>query len=265
MIHKTHALALQIQPFSNTSHLVTWLLADGTRTLTLLKGACRPKNAFLGQYDLFCTSELLYYARQPAGVRIARECTLLEPRLGLRRHWRAYACASYVAELLRLTSLEGGIHPELYVLAETALNALDRQGGRAETLFWFEMQWLEISGFRPQLRQCTRCNRVCDPPLTGLSWGLDGLICGACARAEEARGRGHWHPLAPDILAILRRWQGPTDTRAQDTIQCTPRQVLVITRILGRFIGHHLEETLECREMVLGLVRTNAAKKERSS
>ena len=80
MIAKTEAIVLRIFLFSRTSHIVAWLAEDGTRLTTSIKGAVRPKSAFLGQYDLFYTCELLYYEREHAGVHVARECSPLAPR-----------------------------------------------------------------------------------------------------------------------------------------------------------------------------------------
>jgi phosphoesterase RecJ-like protein len=57
---KTLGIVLSIRPWSQTSHVVTWLTLNGVIT-TLVKGALRPKSAFIGQYDLFYTCELVYY------------------------------------------------------------------------------------------------------------------------------------------------------------------------------------------------------------
>ena len=54
-IERTVATVLRIHPFSNTSQMVVWLAADGRRLVTSVKGAARPKSAFLGRYDLFHT------------------------------------------------------------------------------------------------------------------------------------------------------------------------------------------------------------------
>ena len=48
---KSEAICLDIRPWSRTSHVVEWLTPHG-KIRTLVKGAVRPKSAFLGQYDL---------------------------------------------------------------------------------------------------------------------------------------------------------------------------------------------------------------------
>ena len=54
-IIKTQGIVLSIHPWSQTSHVVTWLTPDHGPVTTLVKGAVRTKSAFLGQYDLSAT------------------------------------------------------------------------------------------------------------------------------------------------------------------------------------------------------------------
>jgi len=63
MILKSPAIVLRFNPFANTSRVVVWLTRDHGKLATLVKGAQRPKSPFLGQFDLFYTCELLFYAR----------------------------------------------------------------------------------------------------------------------------------------------------------------------------------------------------------
>ena len=99
-ILRTEAIALRVSPFSRTSHVVTWLSPEHGRLATVVKGACRPKSAFLGQYDLFATCELLFYRRDHDGAHAIRECSPLEPRDELRDDWRRVTTASYLCDLL---------------------------------------------------------------------------------------------------------------------------------------------------------------------
>src|SRR5262249_43112298 len=156
-IRKTVALVLRITPFSNTSHVVAWLTDAGENISTMIKGARRPKSAFLGQYDLFYTCELLYYRRETGGLHIAREASPLQTRPELRRNWRSFGGASYICQLILSTVMEGQAGHVGYGLAESALAMLDSGGPRVETMLWFELQWLGHLGFAPQLQYCAKC------------------------------------------------------------------------------------------------------------
>ena len=47
---------------------------------TVVKGAVRPKSAFLGQYDLNYTCEIVYYSRAKGELHALRECSPLSTR-----------------------------------------------------------------------------------------------------------------------------------------------------------------------------------------
>ena len=64
MIARTTAIPLACYPYSSSSRIVHWLTRHHGKVSTLLKGALRPKSPFLGEYDLFSTSELLYFQKQ---------------------------------------------------------------------------------------------------------------------------------------------------------------------------------------------------------
>ena len=95
--HKTTALVLDIRPWSRTSHIVTWLTPERGPIATLVKGAVRPKSAFLGQYDLFYTCELVYYVRAKGELHAIREASPIAAREHLRGRFRATALASYAS------------------------------------------------------------------------------------------------------------------------------------------------------------------------
>ena len=89
MILKDQAIALRIHPFGNTSRIVVWLSQSYGKLATLVKGSQREKSGFLGQYDLFYTCELLFYAREQRNLHILKECTPLVLRPSFRSDWRA--------------------------------------------------------------------------------------------------------------------------------------------------------------------------------
>jgi DNA repair protein RecO len=98
---KTTALVLDIRPWSRTSHIVTWLTPERGPIATIVKGAVRPKSAFLGQYDLFYTCELVYYVRAKGELHAIREASPIAAREHLRGRFRATALASYASYLVK--------------------------------------------------------------------------------------------------------------------------------------------------------------------
>lgn len=158
-IEKTRAICLQIRPWSNTSHIVTWLTDGFGRIVTPVKGAVRPKSLHLGQYDMAYTCELLFYRRDRGGFHAMREAYPLQLRTALRDNWRCAHAASY---LCALTAAVGSAKEEsgsLFRLLSRALDAIEQNanGDPMPVILWFEAKLLSICGIAPDWRLCPCC------------------------------------------------------------------------------------------------------------
>ena len=251
MILKTEAVPLRIVPYSRTSQVVFWLTPREGRVATAIKGACRPKSGFLGQYDLFQTCELLYYEREHDGMHVARECAVLKPRSSLRTRWRAAACASYVTDLAWQTCQSGPHHEAIFALLEAALDALSEQAACLPILFWFELRLTHLLGVAPQFDRCAACGAAgpgpawrCFSPVKG------GLVCPACVRKGAAKDG---LAVNPGVIAIARGWQDEDLPGMATRTRCTPAQTRDLGRILERFLQYHLDIDLRSRYIALDM------------
>jgi DNA repair protein RecO (recombination protein O) len=250
------AVALRFGPYSNTSRFVVWLTASHGRVVTLIKGALRRKCHFLGQYDLFATSDLVFYSHGHDRVHAARECALLRPRSWLRDDWRPAAAASAAADMLLKALPSDEPHPEVYAAFVAMLDALARPDSAATVLHWFELRFLDLEGLQPKLQHCASCS-------TGLpsdagarfSPSLGGLVCAACA----ARSSAPSDPVAPDVLAMLGVWQRAKSPDELAAVRHTPGQQRSMARLLGAFLRFHLNLRLAGREIAMEILeeRTN--------
>jgi DNA repair protein RecO (recombination protein O) len=249
-IEKTTAITLRVIPYSNTSHVVTWLTRDRGRLATLIKGACRPKSQFLGQYDLGYTCELLYYARERSGLYIAREATALDSRAPLRSSAAHAMSASYLCYLGLRTTHPHHSDPHTFEALETALDTLIAHTPTPDLLLWAEMRILTAHGLAPQLRQCAAC-RV---PLaafqsTRFSTSNGGLLCERCnPRDPEAT------TLGCDVLALMRQWRDADHPDALRNIRCTRKQRFQFQQTLGSFLAYHMDIAPSCRHVAYRLV-----------
>ncbi len=253
MIEKTPAIVLRFYPFSDTSRVVAWLTPSAGRIATMVKGSQRPKSFFLGQYDLFYTCELVYYARERTGMHIARECAPLKTRDRFRTDWRACAAASYLSDLLFRVSPPDAPHANLFGLLDEGLDHLANEGGTAAYVYWFELKLLEALGLAPRLRHCLDCRRELPPGARPLrfSYARGGILCPQCVREDIEHSVG----ISPDTLAMLTAWQRARTPHAAFRTLGTPRQIGDIERLLGLFLHYHLDTALPSRNVALSMLR----------
>ena len=156
---KDEALCLALRPFGKTSQMVVWLTARHGLVTTPVKGAQRPKGAFLGRCDVGYLCEVVLYARERGGVRNIRECTPLALRERLRGDWRAAVAADYACDLTLRTAQPGMANPALFRDLGELLEALpDCSPHEASlALLWFESRLLHAVGLGPDFTPCARC------------------------------------------------------------------------------------------------------------
>lgn len=249
VILKTEAIVLRIRPFSRTSHVVTWLSPVYGRVTTVVKGACRPKSAFLGQYDLFGTCELLFYRRDHDGVHAIRECTPLATRDALRRDWRCITTGSYLCDLASRVAQPGQEAAGLHAWLGTTLDAWCAQPVSGTAVLRFELELLRHAGLMPQLAACPICHTPAHPWLRfGLGSGRPLCAHGGATVAGEPTVTLH-----RDVAGHLQRLaagQSGAEHGVADDLSLGSR------RFLGIFMRFHLDIPAAPRRLAFELLET---------
>ncbi len=258
-ILQTEAMALRIAPFSRTSHVVTWLSAEFGRITTVVKGACRPKSAFLGQYDLFYRCELLFYRHEHDGVHAIREVTPLDTREGLRADWRRVSTASYLADLIARVAQPAQESDDLYGLLDEALDGLCVAPPTLRTVLQFELSLLRHQGVLPGFALCPTCHTAAASPWVRFALGAGQVRCAHSSPASAGEAVLTVHR---DVLLRLQRLSQehpsapPPPAR---TPPLAPHLSLGLRRFLGIFIHSHLETPPAPRRLALELLETDPA------
>ena len=231
-IVKTRGLVLALRPWSRTSHVVAWLTPDHGVVTTLVKGAVRPKSAFLGQYDLFYACDLLYYARASGDLHALREVTPTNLREPLRGRWRETSLAGYAAHLVRALAPPTGESAAWFRFLDAFLDALAADaapGGLLRPLVALEMGVLRLAGLAPDFSGM-------DAAAAWTPFAVDRGRCGEGARTLR---------LSPRTVAALHR----PDAAA------TPAEALAdAARFRGVFLAFHLEEPPDVRRALLAVL-----------
>lgn len=250
MLIRDEAIVLRMMPWSNTSRLIVWLTRGHGKILTLIRGAQRPKSFFLGQADLFYACDLVFYAREHRFVHAARECAPLRTRPRLRTDWRACAAASCAADVVHRALPCDAPAPDLHEILEALLAALDAGAPAPDALAWFDLRLLAVLGLQPRIRTCAACGEP--HPHTGglrLSIARGGFLCPGCA---QAGGADESTPVAPAAIIHLARLQDAGDAAALPP--APPDAAGDIHRVLSRFLRHHLNLALPCRDRAFELL-----------
>ena len=267
-ILKTDAIVLRISPYSRTSHVTTWLSPTHGRVTTVVKGACRPNSAFLGQYDLFATCELLFYRRDHEGVHAIRECSPLETRDSLRADWRRICTASYLCDLTSRAIHAGQECASLYRLLVEVLDTLCAGPADADLILRYELSLLNHLGLMPQLIVCPLCHTP-EKPWARFALGSGRVVCPHTGVASPGEPTVTIHAGVIDYLSRAspsgRDARVPGENASMQRIadaspgDAAPHLSLGSRRFLGIFIRFHLETPSAPRRLAFELLKTDPA------
>lgn len=244
--------------------MVTWLTPAHGKLVTSVKGACRPKSAFLGQYDLFYTCDLLFYRREHEGVHAIRECVPVGLREPLRRRWRHAAVASYLCDLTARVTVG---HHESAALFALLTRALDRLAAEDEAcpaapdlralILWFEAHVLRLLGLLPDLAACPDCHPS-DRVWLRFSLPSGRLVCPHLAKSVPGEATLALHRGVRDLF--LRLVSG-IDADPGGAVDNVPLNLLLgLSRFLGMFMAFHLEVPSAVRRVTWEMQDTNPAR-----
>ncbi len=235
---RTPAIALRLSAFSRTSRMVTWLTPGYGRLVTAIKGACRPRSAFLGQYDLAGRCELLFYRREREGVHVARECAPLSCRPHLRRDWRAAVAAGYICDLAGRVAQPMLAARALFALLDETLDRLTGGAALEAQVLWFELRLLDCLGLAPRLAECPGCPLA--PEARDCRFALAAGRLGCRHRPAPQPSGAATVALDAALLDTLRRWQRAAAPPGGDNIPAANLTV-GMRRFLDMFMRCHLD------------------------
>lgn len=246
----TRAIVIRHTPQTETSRIIHWVTEDHGKLTTLAKGALRPRNSMLGQFDQFYLCELIYYRRDKDTVYVTRDISCLDPRPRLRSDWRAALAAGYLTDLTARIMPHHEPAQDLFHLLDEGLRELNDRGWHPPSLLLYELRLLDCLGLTPKLDRCAACAR---PFETGhqadFSSRRGGMICDRCREPDQA------HAVAADILAIMAHWQRSPDWNAVRTACCSAPQLDAIRHLNGDFLRYHLDIRASVRDATLNLLR----------
>ncbi len=270
-ILKTNAIPLYFTNVSNTSRIVTWLTTHYGKLSTIIKGDLRKNSLFRGQYDLFSTSELVFYDRTEKGLHIAKECSMLHARPVFRTDWKACAAAGYISALFAKTTLRHGHEPGRFDFFEEMLSHAETYGHCAPFLVWFDLQFAEFMGQAVQLdggdqtsedrRQGAKDTEQHiphstshfqqSPPAYRFSADHGGLVEPGYARQHRIPAT----PIAPEAVALLKAWQSAPTPKSVMATPCNPAHLIQSERVLEKFVSWQFDLPPHVRKKAVETLR----------
>lgn len=187
------AIILSTMDYRDADRIVTLFCRDHGKVPALAKGGRNSRKRFGGALELFARLNITLTLKDR--LSSLGDCDILTVHPQIRSDFTSIAHASYACELTSALLPENLPNPRLFRLLAAYLDHLDSGAAIPADRHFFEMNLLNILGYRPPVENCADCGS----PLaeTGCLWGVDWCLCNDCARGLSGE---RLSPAAVDLL-----------------------------------------------------------------
>jgi DNA repair protein RecO (recombination protein O) len=167
--------------YCEADKIVTLFTLEQGKIRGIGRGAKRSVRRFGGALELFAHLKLELNLKEGLAQLQTADIVTIFPRI--RENLIKISYAGYACDLADALLPEGLANPRLFRLLRAYLEHLDRFPVAASDRRFFELNLLNVLGYRPVLDQCTECAAE----LAGAAWfrqaaAASGLLCGICGR-----------------------------------------------------------------------------------
>src|SRR5579862_3882337 len=198
---RTPALILKRFDLGEADRLLTLLTPHHGKIEVVAKGARKLTSNKMGHVELFTRADMLIHRGRDLGIAV--EAALSAPYLALHDDLTLGAYAAYAVELMDrfIGSGDEDTH-RLFTLLDETFERLCSDSDPRLALRYYEVQLLDLVGFRPELNECVICHEEIQPEEQFFSYAEGGVVC----PREASRGTA-FIPLPMITLKVMRHMQ----------------------------------------------------------
>ncbi len=183
---KTQAFVLRFINYGESDRIVTFFTSEFGKLRGIAKGARRSRKRFSNAIEPFSHSSLLFSRKRESGLALIENCDIINHYPAIRTDLRKTMAASYLIDLTDHFTIESKKSSGIFQLLDDFLALLERGNGPEETVRFFELRLLMLSGYEPTLEKCFICNRSLDEiPAAFFDAKRGGIRCSLCGRDNQ--------------------------------------------------------------------------------
>ena len=177
-LEKLQAFVLSSSDYGESDRIVSLFTLEHGRLKGFARGARNSRKRFGPALETFARIDLQLNHKE--GLSSLRGADVITLYSGIRGELGAIAQALYACELVECLTPEGQPLPRLYRLLASYLDHLDSGAADDADRRMFEMNLLNILGYRPSLDGCSRCGSAYGERGALVQQGGE-LLCRFCA------------------------------------------------------------------------------------
>jgi DNA repair protein RecO (recombination protein O) len=242
--YRANAIVLKRMNYGETDRILTLFSREHGRLSAIAKGCRKPLSRLAAGTETFTYGR--YMLATGKTLELVSQSETRESFPSIRAEMRRIAYATYIMELVNETLEDRDPNPDVFDTTLSSLYMLE--GGVDAELVTraFELQLMDMSGYRPRLDACARCG---NPPGQKVSFSpsLGGVVCGDCGPLPDDAMELHQKTLATLSVLItaepaqLRSMRPPVGVMDQ------------MAKVMRWYIRYRLEKELKSAEFIQAL------------
>lgn len=240
---RTQAIILKRRDFGEADRILTIFTPDRGKLDVIAKGARKPTSTKTGHVELFTRTDMLIHKGRD--LDIVAQAEMNRPYMGVREDLVRGAYASYAAELLdRFTGEADEGYEELFALLDETIERLCVDNDPRLAVRYFEMQLLDLVGFRPELTECVVSREDIQAEDQFFSYPMGGVV-----KPDYAHDGMGVIPVTMLTLKLLRHMQRSAYSHVK-TLSITPTLHDDAERLLLGYITFLLERKVQSVDFI---------------
>ena len=246
-IYKTKGIVLRRQDLGEADRILTIYTANHGKVRAKALGVRKVLSKLGGHLELFNIVDLSLV--EGKGLDTITACRSHESFSNLRGNLRKTSLAYYVTELIDKLTLEREKDYRIYRLLKEVFGTLNqRTPQQTDKLYLivrsFELKFLSLLGYAPQLKKCLACGKLIKPNLNYFSLKLGGLLCTRC-RKQDIRST----KITPNAIKTIR-YLLEKDFSLTARLKLDKPLFKEIRNIVSNFVKYILQKELKARDFV---------------
>lgn len=233
---RLEAVVLRHTDWGEADRLLVLFGREAGKIRAIAKGVRKLHSRKAGHLEPFTRVKLLL--ARGRDFWIVTQADTVDAYLPIRDDLVRTAYAAYVIELLDRFTYEEGQNRALYQALVDVLQLISMLPDPFPAVRHYELRLLDILGFRPELTNCVRCEKLIKPEDQFLDAGQGGVLCPRCGELSAAA-----RPISMQGLKYLRHFQRSTFQEASRA-PLTPAIKREMEALLRYYITYWLERQL---------------------
>lgn len=230
---RCEAVVLGVMDYREADRIVTLFTLEQGKIRGIARGAKKSVRRFGGALEPFARLQVEIGLKEGLAQLHTADIVTVFP--GIRADLAKIGLAGYACELVNAMTPEGLHTPRLFRLLSAYLERLERFPAASSDRRFFELNLLNILGYRPALDECAACGA----PLDNGGWFRrgapgDGLWCERCG--------GGGKPVTATTLALLRQ---TLRTGRFGAVRFPPAELAEASAFLDAALASHLARPLK--------------------